>query len=292
MLNKTLIVILAVLQPLSLTCRADLLSLNSFELSNSDGDSLSGVAVGGQGYLGNYQLVGGNENVYPTFRSDSLSFGDKFKSSKGGALELPMGAPVLRATLDHTLAGSVWHSFLFQIDQISADLSSHGGSYMIPSGTDSRLISSAKAQRTGVGPQNAPRPGVGYFELAGNAGGLSEHGLSEPTSESLLPGEVYLLIANFTRVGEPLSAEEPGVARVWVFDTESYNRWRTSGKSEESSLDQYALWVGNHSQAVSPLEQTSSVDPTITLANYMLDKLLIDEVRIGSSLDSVAVTFK
>lgn len=267
---------------------AGLLSYNGFDDGLTEGEALTGKAISAKGYLGSYSVQNPADSADPFFQKEGLSFSSKFFPVAGGALVLPASSSV-QAVLDHGLRGDVWQSFLFKMPALPGNASSHGGVSLRPAGLADQLYCSAKAQNTGSSSSNAVRPGVGYFVLPGKMGVSTENGVSGQASEPLMEGEVYLVITHFTRVGDGLTPESPGIGRVWVFDKTSYESWRASGNSKEASLDDYALWTGQYSRESDLSEISTVATDSIFYINYLIDGLTLDEVRIGTSLGSVSV---
>lgn len=241
------------------------------------------------GLIGSWRIPGFADKSIVKFEKDSLTFGESFPT-QGGAVRLKTDAETagssIEAVMENELHGEVWHSFLFRLAQIPEDYSSQ-----VFTEFSRHANSAAKAGNTGINIQNAPRPGVGYAGRPARHMATAESGAAIPADMPLEPDTVYLVISRFTRVGESLTQDAPGIATMWVFDAASFSQMldhTAPDKLAESNLANSAIWTASNTAESINLDRIrESGFDRFQITNFRGMDSVFDEIRLGSSLRAV-----
>jgi hypothetical protein len=189
-------------------------------------------------------------------------------------------------------SGTLWNSHLFRIPELGeavANASAIGTRINDGDTSDGATSGGANSYFSANGNNNsasgpASTPGLDY------AGGAGTTATSDPVT-TLSENTTYLALAKFTNVGIALSAGDPGVASLWVFDQSGYEAWRAAGSSE-ASLGTHATWTITESATSGTYNFSSSEFLQFYVFNQSASTAidgLMDEVRWGTTLDAVAI---
>jgi hypothetical protein len=273
------------------TANASLLIEEQFDYAMADGTDMHGVAATGTGLQGEYAVR--NAGGSSTYATSGLSFGSNFFTTSGGALSVTTTAignqfSILGVQMDVVAqTGTLWHSHLFRIPELGERVANASA---IGTRINTGATTGGADSYFGVNGDNnstlapASNPGVDY------AGGTNTSATSDPATK-LSENTTYLALAKFTNVGTALSAGDPGVASLWVFDQSGYEDWRAAGSSE-ASLGDHATWTITESMTSGTYNFNSSAFLQFYVFNQSVKTAidgLMDEVRWGTTLDAVAI---
>lgn len=195
--------------------------------------------------------------------------------TSGGALAFGntvnvVGADISIGALDGPV--TLWSSYLVQFSQPLGTANNYGALLRVgasPSDNGgARFTSWADSRAT-----NSDKVAVGYSGSGGSDG-----------NAGLEVGKTYIIISSFTRVGQTLSADLPGVATLWALDETQFADFVRAGGDEA---------------ALNSVTATAMATQTVTSGNYAFSSGdafglitqnstgVFDEVRFGTTLESV-----
>ena len=284
---------------LAVSAQANLLVEDSFNYSLTNGATMHGVAVNGTGLTGNWGVssAGGGSSTYVT---NGLTFGSNFFATTGGALRTFAASTntnsfsIAGAQLNAgTQTGTLWNSYLWNVVASATNVLNPASTHRINTtsttqgGTTSYFQSLIDHSWNDTNFAIARQPGITYTNSP--SGQVSPAVPATPYSVNT----TYLTVTRWTGVGQTLSATNPGVGNLWIFDLNGYDNWRLAG-SLESELSTYATWtaVTTNTSGTWTFGNDRFVQFTSFVAlNQPAFDARYDEMRWGTTLDSVAVPF-
>lgn len=263
----------------SLPATAALLVYEPFDYGSS-GSNLSGLTPdsAGTGLAGSWSKGQWNNDTYRevnplTFSTlpvngGRVSQGSNY-SNAGNAISL--GATAQAAT------GTIYLSYLFRID-----------------GSTSSISTSFSARV-----QVAGGTGLQAYAVTNTAGStstsLSYAGVSSVSEQSLEGWTTYMVIAEFTNVGATLTADNPGVATLWVINEAQYSYFLNNGGLSTTALNSASIAHSGNNTVTSRTSVTAT-SGQVSLGNGSLALYndprantgtiysRIDEIRLATTL--------
>jgi len=265
--------------------RPDLLVHEPFSYALANQATMGGVSATGTGLTGSYGIIRTSSGDIQ-YLTTGLTFSPTFFSTSGGSARL-IAAPGQYAGIGAqfntgSVTGNVYHSFLLSAFEVGGTGENSGVHTRIgntaTSSTGNRLALAPESKTSGAG------PGIGYDGTEGTvqaAGGAVTTNLT------------YLMLAKFTNVGTALSAGSPGVATFWALTESGYDDWRNLGGGLEANLATYAAYTATDTQTSGTFAFDNSdflqLGVTTTGTGGGRTDMYMDEIRYGTTLDSVAI---
>jgi hypothetical protein len=276
---------------------AALLVYEPFNYGLSTGDTLADTVVEAAGLQGNYVVTNRSsedQNGEASFRSEGIDLGaTNFPPQNGGALQFKASAEGTAKTSSSKAEaalkvspakGSLYVSYLVNFSEISRNDASGVVCRVVDrdaGGNSSNLRLQAAAESFSNGGRATSRPAVALGAKLQDFEGAWHY----------LPRVTYLVLARFERVGEPLSAEAPGAAELWIFDAQKFDAWHDAGALAER-LGEFSLAHIKQSQAsgMFSLGDPAWIQWMVSSGNNGAPTNLavtVDELRIGTELKDV-----
>lgn len=276
---------------------AAVLVYEPFNYGLSGGDSLEGAAAEGEGLQGNYRITNTSsedQQGEAVFRSEGIELGAvNFPPQHGGAMQFTAPAEssggkssskaevALKAS---PVTGTLYMSYLVNFSEISRNDASGVVCRIVDrdaGGASSNPRLQAAAESFSNGGRATSRPAVAVGSKFQDYEGAWH----------CLPRVTYLVLTRFERVGEPLSAEAPGVAELWIFDAQKFDAWHDAGALADR-LGEFSLAHIKQTQAsgVFSFGEPAWIQWMAASGNNGATTNLVvtvDELRLGTELADV-----